>query len=202
MHRALIAASVVASALSAHIAAAEELRGGSSAPKTENPASAAKSDTHTFVRASLGGSARGLWDVPVLGGEADVGVGIDTRAGSYSLGLSFFAGSTDATFLTLHGTAGLDMAWRVGIVRLGLEPRVGYIGMERITTDRQFGAYTFGAALHGSIDLYARHGTTFALGLQPTADAAIALGSDGPGTPDAAPLYGGRAFVEIRYDAE
>jgi hypothetical protein len=160
------------------------------------------SSAHTFVRASVGGAARGLYDSPMLGGEAALGIGIDTRSGAYSLGLSFFAGSTEGGFLTLHGTAGLDLAWRVGIVRLGFEPRVGYIGLDRETTDRQFGAYTFGLAIHGAVDVFDKNGTSFAIGLEPTADAAVALGSDGPSDGAAAPLYGGRAFFEIRYRAD
>lgn len=193
MHRALIPLAGLAALFGARVARADGA-GDASAD--------AKPDPHTFVRASVGGAARALYDADVLGGEVDAGVGIDTRYGDYSIGLTFFAGTTAREFVTLHGAAGVDMAWPVGIFRFGLTPRVGYIGISRLTTDRQFGAYTFGLALHGSVDVFRKGGTTLALGLQPTGDVALAAGADGPGQSIPAPLYGGRAFLEVRYDAE
>lgn len=184
-------AGLVAALTSADEARAEDLAAAASTPSR---------DAHTFVRASLGGSARGLYDSYVVGGEAEAGLGLQTSVGAYSLAVSFFAGMTEGGFLTLHGTAGIDMTWSVGIVRLGVEPRVGYLGLARKTTDRQFGAYTFGAAFHGSVDLFSKGGTTLALGLEPTVDAAVALGGDGTGDDVPAPLYGARAFFEVRYD--
>lgn len=194
MHRSLIPIAGVVALLASHGALAE---GADAAPDA-----AAKRDAHTFVRASIGGSARALYDAEVLGGEADAGIGIDTRYGDYSLDLSFFAGTTAGEFITLHGAAGVDMAWAVGVFHFGLTPRVGYLGLSRLTTDRQFGAYTFGLALHGSADVYKKDGATLALGLQPTAEVAISPGADGPGEAAPAALCGGRAFIEVRYDAE
>lgn len=203
MRRALGAATTLSATLAALLLLALEARAESAASPTSSWVSPrAPFETHSFIRVSAGGSARGLYDSYVVGGDAKVGVGIETSAGAYSLGVSFFAGTTEGGFLTLHATAGIDMTWRVGIVRLGLEPRVGYIGLARETTDRQFGAYTFGLAAHGSVDLWSKGATTLALGLEPMGDVAVALGSDGSGDDVPAPLYGGRAFFEVRYDLE
>lgn len=193
MQRALIGA-LLLSLSAALVPLAARAEGASSAGPTR--------DAHTFVRASMGGSARALYDADVLGGEVDAGIGIDTRVGAYSLVVAFFAGSTTRDFLTLQGTAGVDMAWPVSVFHFGLTPRIGYVGLSRLTTDRQFGAYTFGVALHGSVDLHANKGTTVALGLEPTAEVAISPGADGPGEAVPAPLLGGRAFIEVRYDVE
>lgn len=158
-------------------------------------------DVHTFARASIGGAVRGIYDVPMYGGEANAGVGIDTAVGAYSLAVTFFVGSTAATLLTVHGAAGIDMTWPVGILRFGLEPRIGYLGIDRLTSPRQFGGYTFGIELHGAVNVYEGRVTTLSLGIAPSADVAIAPGSDGPGDDLPAPFYGGRAFFEVRYDA-
>jgi hypothetical protein len=154
---------------------------------------------HLLVRSSAGMTTRALFDSLVLGGEADVGVGVDTRVGSFSLVGGFFAGTVEGGLMTLHGYAGIDCAWSIGIVRLGLRPRVGYLGIDRITNERQFGAYTFGGALRVSVDLFREDAVAFALGLEPSADVAAALGNDGASRDSAAPLVGGRGFLEVRW---
>ncbi|NUP10983.1 MAG: hypothetical protein HOW73_33470 [Polyangiaceae bacterium] len=151
-----------------------------------------------MVRASAGATTRALFDSMVVGGELDVGAGIDTASGSYALGVSAFAGVVEGGLFCMHAALGIDLAWPIGIVRIGVRPRVGYIGIDRVTTERQFGAYTFGLAGRVTVDVFRDQGFAFALGAEPTADVAAALGNDGESGDGAAPFVGGRAFLEVR----
>lgn len=154
---------------------------------------------HFAVRASAGGSARALFGAYIAGGETDIGVGVDTSVGSYGLAATVFAGVLEGGFTIVHVAAGFDLMWPVGIVRLGMQPRVGYLGMERLTSDRQFGAYTFGLAARATVDLHRDDGVAVALGIEPTVDVVAALGNDGASADSATGLYGGSAFLEIRW---
>lgn len=150
---------------------------------------------------SAGGSARALFDSYVFGGEGAVSAGFASPAGSYALRLGGFGGIVEGGLTTLHIYAGFDMAWEIDIVRLGVTPRIGYLGIERFTLDRQFGAYTFGLAGHVSVDVFRDESIAFAIGLEPTADIAAALGNDGAEADGAAPFVGGRGFFEVRWQA-
>lgn len=151
------------------------------------------------LRASSGGSSRMLFDSWLLGGEGALGAGVDTTAGTYSLTAGVFGGVVEGGFTAIQGTVGFDAEWPIGIVRLGLGPRVGYLGIDRVTTYRQFGAYTFGLCGRASVDVWQGEALALALGLRPSAEVAAALGNDGPTADSAAPLLGGSAFVELRW---
>lgn len=155
--------------------------------------------THLALRASAGGSARAIYDSFVVGGEADVGVGFDSRFGSYALAAGFFGGVVEGGFTALHGTMGLEAAWPVGDFRFGVRARVGYLDVDRMTTERQFGAYSLGLVGRASYDLSRRDGIAVAIGLEPSADVVAALGNDGASADGAAPLLGGRGFIEVRF---
>lgn len=153
------------------------------------------------LTASAGGSARALYESYVFGGEGAVSVGLASPVGSYALRLGGFGGVVEGGLTTIHIYAGFDMAWELGIVRLGVTPRIGYLGIERFTIDRQFGAYTFGLAGHVAVDVFRDESLAFSLGVEPTADVAAALGNDGAEADGAAPLVGGRGFLEVRWQA-
>jgi hypothetical protein len=155
--------------------------------------------THLFVRASAGGSARAIYDSYVVGGEGDVGVGFDSRFGSYGLALGFFGGVVEGSFTTVHGTMGFDASWPVGDFRFGFRARVGYLDVDRFTTQRQFGAYSLGLVGRASYDLTRSDGVAVAIGLEPSADVVVALFNDGASADGAAPLLGGRGFIEVRW---
>ncbi len=155
--------------------------------------------THLAIRASAGGSARAIYDSFVLGAEADVAVGFDSRFGSYALAAAFFGGVVEGGFTALHGTMGLEAAWPVGDFRFGVRARVGYLDVDRMTTERQFGAYSAGLVGRASYDVSRSDGVAFAIGLEPSAEVVAALGNDGASADGAAPLLGGRGFLEIRF---
>lgn len=151
------------------------------------------------VRASSGGSSRMLFDSWLLGGEGALSAGVDTSVGTYSLTAGVFGGVVEGGFTAIQGTVGFDAEWPIGIVRLGLGPRIGYLGIDRVTTYRQFGAYTFGLCGRASVDVWQGEALALAFGLRPSAEVAAALGNDGPTADSAAPLLGGSAFVELRW---
>jgi hypothetical protein len=168
------------------------------AATTEQDAPAPAS-THLVVRGSAGGSGRALYDSFVAGGEGDVGVGFDSRFGSYALDFSLFGGVVEGGFTALHGTMGIDFVWPVADFRFGFRPRVGYLDIDRMTTERQFGAYSLGMVGHASLDVSREDGVAVALGIEPSAEVVAALGNDGASADGAAPLLGARGFVEIRW---
>ncbi len=155
--------------------------------------------THLAVRASAGASTRAIYDTYVVGGEGDIGVGFDSRFGSYGLGLAFFGGVVEGGFTAIHGTMGFDAGWPVGDFRFGFRARVGYLDVDRVTTERQFGAYSLGLVGRASYDLSRSNGVAIAIGLEPSADVVAALGNDGASADGAAPLLGGRGFIEVRW---
>ena len=155
--------------------------------------------THLVVRASAGGSARAIYDSYIVGGEGDLGVGFDSRFGSYGLAVAFFGGVVDGGFTAIHGTMGIDAGWPVGDFRFSFRARVGYIDIDRVTTERQFGAYSLGLVGRASYDLTRSGGVAVAIGLEPSADVLAALGNDGSSADGAAPLLGGRGFIEVRW---
>ncbi len=155
--------------------------------------------THLMVRMSGGPTARYLFGALMVGGEGELGAGVDSPFGSFALAASFFGGTLDGSFTTLHGVMGFYAAWPIGIVRLGFEPRIGVIDIDRLTTTRQFGAYSAGISALFSVDLVREDGYTFALGAKPTLDALLPLNSDGIGQDSAATLFGANAFLEFRW---
>ncbi len=179
-----------------------DVSGDPHAPDSVTPSDAdapSPEATRLAVRASAGGATRALFDVFLGGAEADVGIGFDSRFGSFGITAAFFGGVVDGGFTAIHGTFGFDLAWPVGDVRLGFRPRVGYFDLERFTTERQFGAYTLGAVGHVSIDVHRKDGVAVALGIEPSAEVVAAIGNDGSSQDGAAPLLGGRGFVEVRW---
>jgi hypothetical protein len=110
-----------------------------------------------------------------------------------------FGGIVEGGLATLHATAGFAFDWPVGILHLGLQPRIGYIGIDRVTNEREFGAYTFGLAGRAALDIVRDSGFTFAIGVEPTVEVAAALGNDGLSQDSAAPLLGASAFLEVRW---
>ena len=150
-----------------------------------------------MVKASAGATTRALFDVLVVGAEADVAVGVDTSLGSYGLYAGLLAGAVDGSLAFGHAVIGLDLAWAIGAVRVGVRPRLGYLGIERVTSERQFGAYTLGLAGRLSFAVYGTPSLTVSLGVEPTADVAAALGNDGASADSAAPMLGGRGFLEL-----
>ncbi|MFO0548348.1 MAG: hypothetical protein U0271_08180 [Polyangiaceae bacterium] len=155
--------------------------------------------THLVVRGAAGPVARALFDSYSVGAGLDLGVGVDSSVGSYALAVSAFGGVLEGGLEMVHVTAGFDMSWALGIVRLGLTPRIGYLAISRITSERQFGAYTFGLAARLSVDLYRDEGLAIALGAEPTADVVAALGNDGASADSAASLAGGGLLLEVRW---
>lgn len=155
--------------------------------------------THVAVRGAGGGAMRALFDSMVIGGEAKVSVGIDAPYGEFALTIAMFGGEVEGGFLALHPRVGIDVAWPVDIVRIGFEPRIGYLGISRLTSERQFGAYTFGLAARVTVDLHRGDGVAWAIGAEPAADIAAALGNDGQAQDSAAPLIGASAFLEVRW---
>lgn len=149
------------------------------------------------VKTSAGGTTRALYDVLIAGGEADVAVGVDSASGSYGLYAGVLAGTLDGGLAFGHAVFGVDLAWSLGVVRLGARPRVGYLGLERVTSERQFGAYTLGLAARVSFAVFDSPALDLSLGVEPTADVAAALGNDGASQDGAAPMLGGRAFLEL-----
>lgn len=154
---------------------------------------------HLAVRAWVGGGARSLYDVYFAGGDMHIGAGVDTPSGTFGLACSFFGGVIEGGLPALQASFGFYVEWPVGPLRFGFEPRVGYLGIERVTNERQFGAYTFGVAGHATVDLVRKDGVAFALGVEPTVDVAAALGNDGASRDGAAPLLGATAIVQVRY---
>ncbi len=154
-----------------------------------------------MTRIAAGGSARSLFGSYMVGGDVDAGLGLDTRYGSFSFLAAFFTGVTEGGFFTLHGEIGFHLAWPIGIVRLGLSPRVGYLDFDRVTTDRQFGAYSAGLSGIASVDLIKDAGWSFALGARPALHALLPAANDGIGQDAAAVLVGAGVFVEVRFRA-
>ncbi len=155
--------------------------------------------THLMTRFAAGGTVRNLFGNLMAGGEGELGVGVDSPFGSFSLAASFFGGVTEGGFTTLHGVMGFYAAWPIGIVRVGFQPRIGYIDIDRVTTPSQFGAYTAGLAALVSVDVVRSEGVAFAFGVRPVLDALLPANSDGIGQDSAATLFGGNAFVEVRW---
>jgi hypothetical protein len=165
-------------------------------PEVDAPA---PRDTHLMARFAGAGTARNLFGSLLAGGEGEVGVGVDSPFGSFSLAASFFGGRLEGGFTALHGVMGFYAAWPIGVVRVGFQPRIGFIDIDRLTTTRQFGAYSAGVAALVSVDLVREDGFAFALGLRPVVDALLPANSDGLGQDSAATLFGGNAFVEVRW---
>lgn len=156
-------------------------------------------DTHLMVRFAGAATAKNLFGSLLAGGEGELGVGVDSPFGSFSLAASFFGGRLEGGFTTLHGIMGFYAAWPIGIVRVGFQPRIGFIDIDRVTTTRQFGAYSAGVAGLVSVDLLREDGFALALGLRPVVDALVPANSDGLGQDSPATLFGGNAFVEVRW---
>lgn len=169
-------------------------------PPAEDVDDAIPRSAHLMVRMSGGPTARYLFGALMLGGEGELGAGVDSPFGSFALVASFFGGTLDNSFTTLHGVMGFYAAWPIGdVVRIGFEPRIGVIDIDRLTTTRQFGAYSAGLSALVSVDLVREDGHTFALGVKPTLDALLPLNSDGIGQDSAATLFGANAFLEFRW---
>lgn len=201
--RVMVALAVTLAALaSARAARAEEPSPGASAQERDRAADldAERPTRARFaMRASAAGGSRALFDSYLLGAGGQLGAGVDTPVGSFTLLASVFGGVVEGGFTTVHGAVGFDADWPIGLFRLGLGPRIGYLGVDRLTTERQFGAYTFGLAGRASVDVMRDRGVALALGVRPTVDVAAALGNDGPTADSAAPLLGGDAFLEVRW---
>ncbi|NUO47683.1 MAG: hypothetical protein HOV80_02375 [Polyangiaceae bacterium] len=169
-------------------------------PPPEDVDDAVPHSAHLMVRMSGGPTARYLFGALMMGGEGELGAGVDSPFGSFALAASFFGGTLDNSFTALHGVMGFYAAWPIGdVVRIGFEPRIGVIDIDRLTTIRQFGAYSAGVSALFSVDLVREDGYTFALGAKPTLDALLPLNSDGIGQDSPATLFGANAFVEFRW---
>lgn len=158
-------------------------------------------ETRLMTRFAAAGTFKNLFGSLVAGGEGEVGVGVDSPFGSFSLAASFFGGRLDGDLTTLHGTMGFYAAWPIGVVRVGFQPRIGFIDIDRFTTTRQFGAYSAGVAGVVSIDLVREEGVALALGVRPVLEALLPLNSDGLGQDSPAALIGGNTFLEVRWRA-
>lgn len=182
-------------AVVAVLAAAGEARADAGADVDEP----APRSTHLMTRFAAGATARYLFGSYVAGGEGEAGVGVDSPFGSFSLAASFFGGQLEGGFLALHGVMGFTAAWPIGPVRIGFQPRIGFFDVERVTTFRHFGSYSAGVAALVSVDVVREDGVAFALGLRPVVDALLPASSDGIGQDAAATLFGGNAFIELRW---
>lgn len=125
------------------------------APSAEAPAAHARErDAHgrTF-KASLGANYDRLFAVNVYGGEASLAVGRrDYQRWGYLI-----AHLEKGT--TLHGLpvwgfrAGPALEWAFGAVHLGGEATLGYLAIQRVTSDDWLQGVCFGAEVYAAIDV-------------------------------------------------
>ena len=148
---------------------------------------------------AAGPSWHSLHGVGIAGGELALSLGMDTRHVSWGVGLTGGLGATEAGLMTSQLAIEGGVHVPLKRLRLGAGPRIGWVSVERVTTDARFQLLSLGLVGDISVDLFSDGETAVALGVCPSWEGVLSpklfeLGSESAG------LYGiaGRASVRWR----
>jgi hypothetical protein len=156
---------------------------------------------HFMMRIGAGPSLYSFHGDRVWMGGADMTLGADTKAGSFGANLSFGYGRTEPGLPAWRVDLGADLAWQIGVVRLGLGPRVGALGISRVTYDGSFGFLTAGIIGIASVDLVHTEGFNMSLAIRPSLEVATEPFLFGLGHNEGGGIMGGTALLDFRWRA-
>jgi hypothetical protein len=156
--------------------------------------------SHFAFRAQASGGVRALYDTVVGAAELEASFGADTKRGSFSGALRFLAGRTDGGLGVQQFTVGPSFAWNVGPVTIGPKVRIGYLWIDRVTSDDVMDAMSLGVAAAFGLELYKNEGVTVALTSELVADALLPFFEVFDEQP-AAGLYGASLGLQFRLRA-
>lgn len=157
---------------------------------------------HFMMRLGAGPAVYSFHGDRILMGGADMTLGADTKAGSFGANVSFGYGRTEPGLTAWRFDIGGDLAWTVGPVRLGVGPRIGALGIGRVTFDGSFGFVTAGLVGIASIDLVHTDGFNLSLAVRPSIEAVweplifAPLGHENDGA-----IMGVSSLLEFRFRA-
>ena len=126
---------------------------------------------HFALKLRSGVAADRVADAGLYGAYGELALGADTRGGGFFAALGAGGGQTDGGLGFQSFSLGVDVEWPVDIVRLGLRPRVGWLGVDRVTSDEKMDAFRGGIGGLIAVDLLRSEGWTLSFDVEPRVDA-------------------------------
>lgn len=161
----------------------------------EEPCDRAAEPADTSPRASaklaVGPGYRRLFSTWVLGADAELSLGRQTRLGAWYVNLGGLKGDTAYALSTTQGVLGGSWEFRAGAARFGLGGRATYVAIERATTGHAMTDWGVGVKGFASYDLVPFDGHAFYVAAAFTGD--FMQGGQKPA------LWGPTADVGIRF---
>lgn len=134
-----------------------------------------------------------------FGGYGELALGAERRDGGYFLAMSAGGGSTGGGLSYQEFLFGIDFEWPVEFLRLGVRPRIGWIGVDRVTQDEKMDAFRGGVGLYAGADLFNTDGFVVGLSAEPRIDVVDSVGYADEAPPYAA--FGVRVGMSFRFRA-
>lgn len=128
---------------------------------------------HFAFRAQATAAWRMLYDTAIGAVDLETSLGADTRRGSFSASARFLAGRTDGGLTLQQFTLGPSFAWSIGRFALGPKVRIGYLWIDRVTSNEVIDAMSLGLAAALGYELYKSEGVTVSLTGELSADALL-----------------------------
>ncbi len=152
--------------------------------------------THFALKMAAGATFESVASTGLFGASGTFGLGADTRyLGIYGV-LTGGGGRTDGGLDYYEFLFGPDLEWPVGPIRLGLRPRLGYLGIRRETNGDMMEDLRVGIGGLFGVDAFRSDGWSVGLEIEPRIDAAtpfLDLFSADP----TYPVYGVRAGLSV-----
>lgn len=129
--------------------------------------------SHLTMKIVTGAAIERIADVDFYGAYGEFALGADTRGGGFFAVLAPGGGQTEGGLQYQEFLLGVDAEWPLDFVRLGLRPRIGWLGIERVTESSKIEALRGGIGVMLGVDLIGGDGWVFGLDLEPRIDAAV-----------------------------
>lgn len=127
---------------------------------------------HFVVRTSAGASLESLASKRIVMGGGEIAFGADTRrAGLFGV-IGAEGGQTEQNLDVWHIHLAGDFEWPIGPIRLGVEPRFGFLSLERPSHDSHALLSTIGIGAILGADLFRSGSVTLGLRVVPRAEIA------------------------------
>ena len=152
---------------------------------------------HVSLKAAANAGVRALYGSLIGLAGIELAAGFDTKGGSFYGAFGGAGGRTESGLSYGQFTVGPDLEWSIDIVRLGIQSRIGYIAIGRVTESGPFELFNWSVGAMAGVDVYRADGVAFALGVQPRVEWARSVGLFDP--TDDAFIGGASAFFQVRY---
>lgn len=158
------------------------------------------SRSHFAFKLRSGGAVERLAGANLYGGYGGVAFGADTRAGGFFGAIGAGGGRTEGGLHFQEFCLGVDLEWPIDIIRLGLRPRIGWIGVDRVTADEKMEAFRGGLGGLFAVDFLRSDGWIVSLDLEPRIDAVASASRLFEDDPTYA-VFGVRGGLTLRFRA-